>query len=186
MKEREKAMSILNWVLKGQPEPHPGTAQLGLLSIDRITEALVGERPLEAAEQKAMLYSPAARGRLRFLVEAKRADRLFRWRELDVETSLELRAAAGGPVEPVSIANTDFTLTALPLDEQGNEWLLHLKISCRLVDELQQSPLIVRDEQGETWLKGVPDDDGELSAPWTLAGSPVERFASQRLIIEPG
>ena len=133
-----------------------------------------------------MLHSPAARSRLRFLVEANRAERLFRWRELAVDNSLELQAAAGGPLEPISITNTDFTLTALPLDDQGNEWLLHLKISPRLVSELHDGLLVVRDEQGaEEWMKGVPDNDGELSAPWTLRGSPIDRFASQRLIIEP-
>jgi hypothetical protein len=185
MKEWERAMSILNWALKGQQEPPPETAQLRAPSIDRIKEALEGRRPFDAEEQKAMLHSPAARGRLRFLAEAKRAERLFRWRELAVDDSLELQAAAGGPLEPVSITNTDFTLTALPLDDQGNEWLLHLKISPRLVSALQDGPLVVRDEQGETWMRGVPDDDGELSVPWTGGGSPIERFASQRLIIEP-
>ena len=46
MKEREQVMSILNWALKGQSEPHPGTAQLPAPSIDRIKEALRGKRPL--------------------------------------------------------------------------------------------------------------------------------------------
>ena len=185
MKEWERAMRILNWALKGQSEPHPGTAQLRAPSSDRIKEALGGGRPFNTEEQKAMLYSPAARGRLRFLVEANRAERLFRWRELAVDNSLELQAAAGGTLEPVSITNTDFTLTAFPLDDQGNEWLLHLKISPRLVPALQNAPLVVRDEQGQPWLKGVPDGDGEVSVPWTLEGSPIERFASQRLTIEP-
>jgi hypothetical protein len=150
-----------------------------------MAEVLAAHRGFDDRERAVLLRLPAVRDRLRFLAEARRAEQFLRWKELAVDNGLALCAASGGPIEPVTLSNPDFTLTLLPLDPFGQEWMLHLRLAARLVVGFAGSPLRVRDEQGVTWLQGTPDADGELSAPWLCAGSPVDQLATNRLVIEP-
>ncbi|WP_295581499.1 hypothetical protein [uncultured Lamprocystis sp.] len=185
MKPRAQLTRILAWTLKGQAEPVAFAEPNPEPTVERTAEVLSGRRGFDDRERAALLRSPAARDRLRFLAEVRRAEQILQWKESAADDGLMLQAAAGGPIEPVTLSNQDFTLTLLPLDPAGQEWMLHLRLAARLVAGFAGSPLRVRDEQGATWLQGSPDADGELSAPWLLGGSPVDRLATSRLVIEP-
>ncbi|MBK1646487.1 hypothetical protein CKO25_17915 [Thiocapsa imhoffii] len=185
MKPNPQLARILAWALDGQSEPAAAVDSSISLSDERINGSLRGEGGFSKDERALLLRSPEARGRLRFLIEASRAEQLLRWKALAVDQSLSLRAAAGGAAEPVHLENKDFLLTLLPLDPRGQTWALHLKLAERLATTLRRSRLKVRDESGLVWLAGTPDDDGELSSAWTSEESPLKRLERQRLILEP-
>jgi hypothetical protein len=183
MTHESRLREILVWLLEGQTE-HNLEAVARQVGAERLGEA-TRIRAFTDTEKRALLTSPSARLRLRVQAEARRAERIVRWRELAVDGSLALCAAAGGPSRAVTVRNDDFVLSALPMDDAGSQWLLHLRVSPRLRSELQGHRLRVCDDVGAVWLDGTPDQDGELSAVWALDGSPSERLASRRLAVEP-
>lgn len=182
---RNQLIRVLAWTLEGQRDDLPPTTKERQLSKTRMREALSGRHPFDRGETAALLHSPGARDRLRFMIEARRAEQLFEWKQLGISTRLERRAAASERTEAVTVRNEDFSLTVLPLDDEARTWLLHLAIAPQHAAELVGRPLCVTDESGAIWLKGIPDNDGELSGSWTLDGSPPERLAKSHLIISP-
>ena len=185
MKPTPQLKKILAWVLTGQSEAKPVVEGARTLPDRRMQESLEGSNAFSDEERNLLLRSPKARARLRFLYEVRRAEQLMRWRELLVDQALSLKAAAGGPVEPVTLENEDFRLSFLPLDPKGHEWTMHLKVAQRLLTDLRGAPIRVRDEDGAVLLTGLPDTDGELSGLWPLKDSPLLSLTKTRLIVEP-
>ncbi len=183
MISEEQTLKILERVLMDQQDPPWSEDPVRQFDEERLRAALDGSRPFSDKEKRWMLRSPSARDELRFLAEVHRAERFLQWREMAIEETLNLQVAV--VVEPVSFKNDDFTLSLLPMDEDGSEWMLHLKLAPRVLRTLEGGGVRVRDDQGDTWLKGVPDSDGEVSRSWVLEGSPLDRLAGQRLHLEP-
>jgi len=183
MLSTHQKLRILDRVLKEQQDPPWSEDPVRQFDDERLEAALDGSRPFSEEEKRQMLRSPAARDRLEFALEVRRAERFLRWRELAVEDTLSLQVAAA--VEPISFKNVDFTLTLLPLDEAGGEWMLLLELGPRVLGTLEGGSVRIRDDQGAVWVEGSPDTDGEVSRPWALEGSPLDRLVGQRLHLEP-
>ncbi len=147
-------------------------------------DIVAGKRAITEAERRILLRSPDARRRFYFLADVIRAEAYVKWRRAGMATTLHYRAAASSSVKPVTINNPDFTLTLFPLDNQGKEWTLHIRLSESAM-ELIEAGIRVVDDRGELWIAGRPDADGELSANWRLGDSPLERLYKTQLSIQP-
>lgn len=182
---RNKQVKLLAAVLAMQDEA-VAPAAAGARDETPWREALARQGALNEEERQVLLHSPSARRQFYFMADVARAEAYARWKQAGIETALRYRAAASPTVEPVKIeSNPDFTLVLFPLDAEGKAWNLFLKLSPTF-QPLASGGIRLVDEEGEVWLAGQPDSDGELSGDWQLAGSPLERLHQQQLQIQPG
>lgn len=183
--KQEQLIRLLAATLRAQREP-PATMQAeAALEEESLRAALADQGALPAAERRALLRSPAARHQIYFLADVIRAERYVRWKQAGIDSTLRYQAAASGAVEPVTLdSNPDFILTLFPLDEQGTAWNLHLKLSAQ-ARKLADAGIRLVDDQGDVWMVGQPDADGELSGDWPGEGAPLELLRERRLRVQP-
>lgn len=183
---RDKQLKLLAEVLAMQEDSVTQPVADGARDEIKWREVLVRKGTLSEGERKVLLHSPNVRRQFYFMADVVRAEAYARWKQAEIETSLRYRAAASPTVEPLKIeSNPNFTLILFPLDELGQTWNLYLKLSPSF-RQLASAGIRLVDDQGDVWLAGQPDVDGELSGDWHLEGSPLERLRQQQLQIQPG
>lgn len=176
-----------------------------MLSDAVMLAALLGEKPLGAAQRKALQESPLT---------------LRRFRHLAIEWRAGQSAQAGSPPPPppqppqvaandadwhgssglLRAADSGAALAALPTDDQY--WVLHFiadadgwqvilsldpaaPFAARLLE--QGTPLRVADGAGEVILQGALDADGECEGRWPFAQAPSAHFQTfgAGFVVEP-
>ena len=171
-----------------KPEHWRAARAAGLADEQRLRAAVSGQQPLDEAERRLLLRSPQARERVLEVAATLRDEARAAWRQAGIAPVLVYQAAAGeqgGEFEPLSVdSNRDFSVSLLPLDPDGQRWTVSLRLSRRVL-KTWSGPVRLMDSAGGQWLQGQPDGDGELSADWSLPGSPLERLRQFSLSIEP-
>lgn len=158
---------------------------LGVISADRIREALTTGPDFSAEEQRLLWFSPDVRESYFSVRES--LDREIQ-DQLHVDgfgEGLGLRAASS--VSDVqTIEGRGYVLTIFH-DQIGDqhEWSLSLQL-----DEDFRSRLFAKtvvrfyDSGGVTWLKGVPDQIGQIGGLWEVSDeTPLDRAAKYQLFV---
>lgn len=185
MTDTRSAVKLLAATLNQQPESVESEGVVEKLQVERLREVLRNRSGLSYREARALLRSPAARRELYFEHSVMQAELYSKMIEADISTQIVLKAAAPADIVTLTIdSNPDFMLTLYPMDPEGREWTLHLKVSPRAAN-LMRSGVRLVDTAGNTWMSGCVDADGELSAAWALLGSPKEKLLNKILHIEP-
>jgi len=180
-----RLIKLLAATLAAQREPPVMLPKETVLDEKGIWDVLAGKRHWHDAERHALLRSPAARHQLYFLADVARAERYVHWKQAGIDSALRYQAAASGSIEPVTIdSNPHFILTLFPLDERGETWHLHLKLS-EQARKCTATGIHLIDDQGDVWMAGQPDADGELSNDWQRGQSPLELLRERRLRLQP-
>jgi len=154
---------LLGEILDSQLE----TGQYGVLDEERIRAALTNGPPLDEHEHSLLLLSPVARydyERIRAEVKQEMLDRLH---EQQVELEM-LPLAAASDADKNILRGRGFTVTLLRQEHLGIPWIILVQLGPEYLEAI--SPLTVLrlvDSGGLEWLRGKPDRNGEITAPWS-------------------
>jgi hypothetical protein len=158
------------------------------LSDARLLDALHARAPLDADERRALAGSAATRERLAFLAAAARAAALLAWQEQLERPPAPLRLMAAAALEPaiapLRIEGNQFAIDLTPTDRDGREWRISVELSAEL-QALTPAGFRLVDSEGEEWLRGHPDEHGELVGYWRRDESLWQRVHRVALSLEP-
>lgn len=163
--------------------PHTGP----LLSDERLLAALHGKRPLTPAEHRLLLDSADTREQYTLLAQMERARALQAWRERGISGTIPLRLAAADETAkptPLHYPKEMYTLDLIPIDAQGKEWRINLRVTEEFA-KFSKSGVQLVDSEGLVWLEGHPDESGELVGFWARDESLWERIHRVELQLLP-
>ena len=155
-------------------EAQLGRAEAENIPQERIVEALTRGPGLTNEEKRLLWLSPEARDT--YLAIRRRLSRSLeqRLRDRGIEMETTLLAASGGETDNFSCEGEGWTVVA---QKDGGEWIvsLHLKETARQAIPPMTTLQLV-DKGGVEWLRGRPDESGDINAVWPHARmSPADR-----------
>lgn len=173
---------VLDLILSEQKE---GRAD-GVLSEERIRQSLTDGPPLDATEQRILWLSPDTRSLYMGIRQEVREAVSLRMRSAGFGGRLPMRMAASGGTEE-RIEGPGYVLDIFWDDIPGAEWSISLRLNEDYVRRLPANTRVVlRDEGGQVWLSGIPDEQRMIEAVWPAKSEkPAERLTKFALWLEP-
>lgn len=156
----------------------------GILTEERVREALTDGPVLTVEERRLIWLSPDARELFLAVRRQVRADMLERVRDAGLGTAERRLAASGGDTE--EIAGNGFTVTIFHDDVPGAAWSISVELSAEYRALVGAATTVVlRDSGGHVWAAGIPDSHGCFSAIWELSEAPLQRLQKYDLLLQP-
>ena len=144
------------------------TGKYGLISAQRLRQALTTGPELDDAEKSLLLLSPVARDDYQQARETIRLETLERLSRNGVETELlPLAAADDGAQEVVILEGNGFSVNLYAQDDAGKQWVILVQLDENFRNSINpMTSLRLMDSGGLEWLRGRDDANGELSGVW--------------------
>lgn len=147
-------------------EHQTGAEVHGVITYERMYEALTDGPKFSQDERRLLWFSPDVRAlyaQVRRSVDRETSAKL---REAGYGEELHLRAAAD-TAEVQTIRGKGYVLTIFRDDEPEEEWSLSLRLEPALRSILPSRSVVkLADLGGLTWVEGIPDGAGQISALW--------------------
>ena len=161
------------------------------LSDERLSQALRGERPLNDDERRQVLVSAQLQERVAVLSGIMRIEARDFAADLDwPDEELTLLAAAddGHQVRPIHFEKPLYSVDLIPIDAAGRVWRINIQLDRAVVQDLlgsQARAFKLVDTDGLTWLRGMPNEAGELVGFWQRDEDLLQRLERVRLSLKP-
>ena len=153
---------LLSELLDSQLE----SGQYGVITEKRLREALTTGPPLNEQEQSLLLLSPVVREDFRRIRQEIRTKLSKKLEMNNVETEIMPLAAASNE-DKVVMKGKGFTVTLYRQEGLEVPWIILVQLGDAYMRALNpMSILRLIDSGGLEWLRGRPDECGEITATW--------------------
>ncbi|MFO6425113.1 hypothetical protein [Motilimonas sp. KMU-193] len=151
--------ALLAAILNNQQESHKY-----YIAYERLEQALTSGPELSQQEQEIVWLSPATRRKFIHIKKQLAANVERQWQDQTWQAPQTALAAGGRDENSYTRKLQGFTLE-LYRNDLG--WDLVLKIAPQVSDTLMASTEVwLEDDQGEEWIKGIPDTQGYVYGEW--------------------
>lgn len=147
-------------------DPQLETGQYGVITEKRLREALTLGPPLDEREQSLLLLSPVVREDYRRIRQEIRSE-LSKKLEMNNVAMEIMPLAAASTGDKVVMKGKGFTVTLYRQEGLGVPWIILVQLGDAYMQTLNpMSILRLMDSGGLEWLRGRPDECGEITATW--------------------
>ena len=158
----------------------------GEMERGRIYEALTTGPGFTEQEKTLLLLSPLAREDF-FSVQREISEEIHdKLAQFGVETEL-LPLAAADREEKIVLKNSGFSVTLYRRKDAGVHWVILVQLEMNYKRAIQPRTILrLVDSGGLEWMRGNPDDYGEMSGAWYAGETDLlDRARLFSLILEP-
>jgi len=106
----------------------------------------------------------------------------------DEELTLLAAADDGHQVRPIHFEKPLYSVDLIPIDAAGRVWRINIQLDRSVVQDLlgsQARAFKLVDTDGLTWLRGMPNEAGELVGFWQRDEDLLQRLERVRLSLKP-
>lgn len=152
---------------------------------DRLLDVLQGEGAFTDEEERTMMTSPAARQRFSELYAMERYYVAKRMREEAQVRPIhvQLAVADDGMAQPLHLDGKGYKVHLYPLGPEGDAW--KMVVDVKAVPQGLSHLGFRLEADDEVWLRGKPNQEGELVAFFTAEDRLKERISGRQLMLQP-